>query len=85
MIAPKSIIRTLVFFTPLAVSLNAFSQAYPDASVSVSSNPSNNPDKPLDQPFAKLKEEVRKKREDLALDNLEVENYHSLYVKYYNR
>ena len=58
MIAPKSIIRTLVFFTPLAVSLNAFSQAYPDASVSVSSNPSNNPDKPLDQPFAKLKEEV---------------------------
>jgi hypothetical protein len=34
---------------------------------------------------AKLKEEVRKKREDLALDNLEVENYHSLYVKYYNR
>lgn len=58
MIAPKSIIRTLVFFTPLAVSLNAFSQAYPDASVSVSSSPSNNPDKPLDQPFAKLKEEV---------------------------
>ena len=58
MIAPKSIIRTLVFFTPLAVSLNAFSQAYPDASVSVSSSPSNNPDKPLDQPFAKLKQEV---------------------------
>lgn len=58
MIAPKSIIRTLVFFTPLAVSLNAFSQAYPDSSVSVSSSPSNNPDKPLDQPFAKLKEEV---------------------------
>ena len=58
MISPKSIIRTLVFFTPLAVSLNTFSQAYPDASVSVSSSPTNNPDKPLDQPFAKLKEEV---------------------------
>lgn len=58
MISSKRITRTLLLFVLSVVSLNSFSQVDPTSSVSVSAGPSNNPSKPLDQPFAKLKEEV---------------------------
>jgi hypothetical protein len=34
---------------------------------------------------SKLKEEVRLKKDELGLKNLEVHSYHSLYYKYYSK